>query len=83
MFKLGTEIFCIQTTCSVDKIKTTYLAKGYGEARATAVIASYVGELVYKLKNSKGLLLMEDIIDFDDFLEYLEINQIEVIVNDK
>ncbi|MBD80955.1 MAG: hypothetical protein CL840_18705 [Crocinitomicaceae bacterium] len=78
-FSLGSDMFSVQTSCITQKDEITFLAKGKKEARATAIIASYIVETVYGNGKKNGLLLMEEIIDFETFTMYLAQNKIDII----
>ncbi len=78
-FSLGSDMFSVQTVCTSREDEITFLAIGKKEARATAIIASYIVEKVYKNGKISGLLLMEEIIDFEPFKMHLAQNEIDII----
>jgi hypothetical protein len=78
---VGSEKFAVQTACESELgEEITYLASGHNEARATAVISAFVTSEVFENKNLNGVKRMEDIISFESFQEYLNKNEIKVLI---
>jgi len=78
-FRFASQQYAVQTKCSTEKgDEITYLASGENEAFATGVIASYAIKELYTSNNLYGFLRLEDLIDFDAFKKYLQINDIDI-----
>lgn len=80
-FRFGSENFAVQTHCyGYNKSEIIYMAKGAGEAHATGVIASYAVGLLYQTNNLTGIKRLEEIIEFDDFIQYLQKKGISILI---
>ena len=56
------------------------MAKGASEAHATGAIASYAVGLLYQINNLTGIKRLEEIIEFDDFIQYLQKKGISILI---
>ena len=82
-FQFGSDRFTVQSHCKNEEDKEIiYLAEGFNEAHATGVIATYA---VLQLYHSKltGIKRLEEIIPFNDFVEYLKKNQINIKIKER
>jgi saccharopine dehydrogenase-like NADP-dependent oxidoreductase len=71
-FRIGTEKFTVQTHCQgVNKNEIIYSAEGYNEANATGVIAVYAVLQLYPFSNNTGMKHLEDIVEYEDFIQFL------------
>lgn len=76
-FHFGTEKYAVQTHCYGDKNEIIYLAEGFNEAHGTGVVATYAIQKLYH-SNVVGIRRLEELIQFDDFVQYLNIHQIRI-----
>lgn len=80
-FHVGSEAFVVQTHCyGENKSEIIYIAKGINEAQATGVIASYTVRLLYQNITLNGIQRLEEIIKFEDFIQYLKKNKINISI---
>jgi saccharopine dehydrogenase-like NADP-dependent oxidoreductase len=77
-FPFASERFAVQTHCyTQDKNEIIYLAAGFSEARATGIIAAYAVSCLYQ-SGKTGIKRFEELIQFDDFVQYLKIHEINI-----
>lgn len=79
LFRFGSDRFAVQTHCySPEKKERIFLAEGHGEAYATGIIAAYAVSLLYMGNNLKGILRLEEVANYEDFVAFLIKNNILV-----
>jgi saccharopine dehydrogenase-like NADP-dependent oxidoreductase len=78
-FRVGSEKFAVQTHCyGQGENEITYLAEGISEAKATGVVTAYAVLHLYQPKTVVGIKRLEELIQFDDFVQFLKGNQINI-----
>jgi saccharopine dehydrogenase (NAD+, L-lysine-forming) len=71
-FQFESEQFAVQTHCyGKNRKEIIYLAAGFNEAKVTGVIAAYAVSCLYH-STEPGIKRFEELIQFDDFVEYLK-----------
>lgn len=80
-FRIGTKKFAVQTHCYQKETEFIYLIKGLKEARATGLIAAYTVMKLYQSR-VKGITNFEDLIQFNEFINYLLKFEIEVKIKE-
>jgi len=81
MFRFGSEQFAVQTHCyGRFGDEMIFLAEGFNEANATGKIAAYAVALLYESNKKTGIRRFEEVVEFNDFTQYLRENQINVKV---
>lgn len=80
-FRIGSEKFTFQTHCYRHREnELIYMARGANEAHATGVIAAYAVRLLYQDNSLTGIRRLEEIIEFEDFTQHLQKNQISTSI---
>ena len=78
-FRFGSNQYAVQTHCYTEiGNEIIYLASGENEAFGTGMIASYTISELYTSNNLSGFKGLEDLIDFDAFIKYLQKNNIDI-----
>ncbi|MBO6515095.1 MAG: saccharopine dehydrogenase NADP-binding domain-containing protein [Bacteroidia bacterium] len=79
-FRLGSEKFAVQTHCYSESGEgICYLANGANEARGSAIVAAFTIMRLYRSDHS-GLKRLEELIELDDLVSFLERNNINVTI---
>ena len=83
-FTSGSENFAVQCHCyGQNSDEIIYLAEGVGEARGTAVVAAYAVTQLYKSSGNVGLRRLEEVVNRNEFFEYLRELNIKIIIKEQ
>ena len=82
-FPFGSEKFVVQTHCYGENMaQVIYLAEGFKEAKATGIIAAYTVDKLYQTNKKIGVKRLEEIIQFEEFVQHLKENQINIKIKE-